>query len=219
MEAILTYIQVFNCRRAGETERILINDYKNYECACKTDTLCKTDANHEYVRFVLRGKLNSTVPVLLDAEVFKRIELLLKLRKKANVPLNNPFLFGLSGSKENGYRHLDACKLLRQFSSAYGAKNVSTLRGTALRKHIATKCVDLNLSDNQISRVVNFIGHHEQIHKKIYRQPVARVDILEMSKILEKAQGAESTTDTTANETDITMRNEGNNFSNLENYI
>lgn len=54
------------------------------------------------------------------------------------------------------------------------------------------------------------MGHHEHIHKEIYRQPVAKVDILEMSKILEKAQGADST----FNEiTDVSMNNENNNLS------
>lgn len=71
--------------------------------------------------------------------------------------------------------------------------------------------MDLNLSDNQITRVVNFMGNHEKIHKEIYRQPVAKVNILEMSKILEKAQGADETIDITFNETtyNVTTYNEG----------
>lgn len=93
---------------------------------------------------------------------------------------------------------------MRDFASACGAKNVSALRGTTLRKHVATKCVDLNLSDNQVTRVARFIGHHEHIHKEIYRQLVAKVDIEEMSKILEKAQGVK----TTLNETAVTINSE-----------
>lgn len=54
------------------------------------------------------------------------------------------------------------------------------------------------------------MGHHEHIHKEIYKQPVAKVDILEMSKILEKAQGADTTA---SNETDVTTNSEGNNLS------
>lgn len=213
-EVTLTAIQVFNRRRAGETERILINDYKNYECACGIGSACKTSAQsnktHNYVRFTIRGKLNRTVPVLLDAQqMLKSTELLLKFRKDAKVPSSNPFLFGLPSKNSSHYKHLQACRLMRDFASACGAKNVSALRGTALRKHVATKCVDLNLSDNQVTRMANFMGHHEHIHKEIYRQPVAKVDILEMSKILEKAQGADTTT---SNETNVTMNSE-NNFS------
>ncbi|XP_077270902.1 uncharacterized protein LOC143902074 isoform X2 [Temnothorax americanus] len=217
-EVTLIAIQVFNRRRAGETERILINDYKNYECACGTSTTCKTsvksDKTHNYVRFTIRGKLNRTVPVLLDTQMLKSIQLLLQFRKDAQVPSKNPYLFGLPSKDKSHYKHLQACKLMRDFASACGAKNVSLLRGTALRKHVATKCVDLNLSDNQVTRVANFMGHHEQIHKQIYRQPVARVDILEMSKILLKAQGADTTT---SNETDVTMNNENDlSFNNQD---
>ncbi|XP_029178241.1 uncharacterized protein LOC114946029 [Nylanderia fulva] len=213
-EATLIAIQVFNRRRAGETERILINDYKNHECACGPNTICKfstqTGTTHKYVRFTIRGKLNRTVPVLLDAQMFKSIQLLLQFRTNAKVPPNNPFVFGLPSVNKDHYKHLRACKLMRGFASECGAKNISSLRGTALRKHVATKCVDLNLSDNQVTRVANFMGHHEHIHKEIYRQPVAKVDILEMSKILEKAQGVDTTT---SNETDVTMNNEKDNLS------
>jgi len=53
--------------------------------------------------------------------------------------------------------------------------------------------------------MANFMGHYEHVHKEIYRQPVAKVDIFEMSKILEKAQGANITT---SDETDVTMNSE-----------
>lgn len=212
-EVTLTVIQVFNRRRAGETERILINDYKNYECACGTDITCKASTQsetHNYVRFTIRGKLNRTVPVLLDSQMLKSIQLLLQFRKDAKVSSShNPFLFGLPSINKRHYKHLRACKLMRDFASACGAKNVSTLRGTALRKHVATKCVDLNLSDNQVTRVANFMGHHEHIHKEIYRQPVAKVDILEMSKILEKAQGADASNETINNESSNLSFNQG----------
>ncbi|XP_036144299.1 uncharacterized protein LOC118646112 [Monomorium pharaonis] len=213
-EVTLIAIQVFNRRRAGETERILIEDFKNYECACGTGSTCKistqnSDRTHNYVRFTIRGKLRRTVPVLLDAHMLKSTQLLLQFREDANVSSDNPFLFGLP-SNENENKHLDACKLMRSFASLCGAKNSFALRGTTLRKHVATKCVDLNLSDNQITRVANFMGHHEHIHKEIYRQPVAKVDILEMSKILEKAQGMDSTVSNYG--TDITINSEDNTF-------
>ncbi|XP_032688011.1 uncharacterized protein LOC116852105 [Odontomachus brunneus] len=102
---------------------------------------------------------------------------------------------------------------MRDYASASGAKYVSALRGTTLRKHIATKCVDLNLSDRQVTRVANFMGHHEHIHKEIYRQPVAKVDILEMSKILEKAQGADIIS---SNEADSTYIEKSHSSSNQD---
>ena len=136
-EVTLTAIQVFNRRRAGETERILIEDYKNYVCACGTSSTCKTtksDETHNYVRFTIRGKLCRTVPVLLDANMLKSIQLLLQYRKDANVPTHNPFLFGLPSKNKNKSKHLDACRLMRDFASLCETENSSALRGTALRK-------------------------------------------------------------------------------------
>lgn len=51
---------------------------------------------------------------------------------------------------------------------------------------MATKCA--GLPDIEISLVADFTGHHKNIHKNIYRQPVAELDILNMGKILEKTQ-------------------------------
>ncbi|KAL6423074.1 hypothetical protein ACFW04_010508 [Cataglyphis niger] len=93
--------------------------------------------------------------------MLKSIQLLLQFRKDAKVHSSNSFLFGLSSiNNKRHYKHLRACRLMRDFASECGTKNISTLRGTILRKHVVTKC--------------------------IYKQPVAKIDILEMSKILEK---------------------------------
>lgn len=79
--------------------------------------------------------------------------------------------------------------LLRQFAHECGAKRAKTLRGTTLRKHIATTCASLDLPENKIDRFASFMGHHEKIHKEIYRQPIAAVDILDTSKVLEEGLG------------------------------
>ncbi|XP_050516432.1 uncharacterized protein LOC126891296 [Diabrotica virgifera virgifera] len=76
-ETTLTSIQVFNRRRAGEIERILIKDFEAHESvdentnkdifnslSTEKQTLAK-----KYVRFQIRGKLNRNVPVLLDQQL------------------------------------------------------------------------------------------------------------------------------------------------------
>lgn len=74
--------------------------------------------------------------------------------------------------------------LMREFAHECDAKRAKTLRGTNLRKHIATTCASLNLPENKIDSFANFMGHHEKIHREIYRQPVAAIDILDMSKVI-----------------------------------
>jgi len=192
----------------------LINDYKNSIKVTDNDEEYKKlpasekQAAKEYIRFTVRGKLNRTVPVLLNSRMIESLETILKYRKMAGVFSKNPYLFGIPSTKKR-FKYLKACRLMREQSAACGVENDQTLRGTNLRKHIATKCSALNLSENEVSHVANFMGHHQDIRKQIYRQPVAKIDILDMSKILERAgnTSAHNTTDSsvTKDTTDNTI--------------
>lgn len=64
-----------------------------------------------------------------------------------------------------------------------------TLRATELRKHIATTGISLNLSNNEVQNLSNYMGHDIKIHMGTYRQRLPMTDILQMSQLLEKAQG------------------------------
>lgn len=80
----LCSVQVFNRRRAGEMERVFIEDFENYEGISK-DLLKTLSAESQaiakkYVRFVIRGKLNRTVPVLLSSKVLDCIKMILEYR-------------------------------------------------------------------------------------------------------------------------------------------
>lgn len=78
---------------------------------------------------------------------------------------------------------------MRKFSIECGADKPETLRGTTLRKHVATLGVNLNLSDTEISDLANFMGHEEKIHREHYRMPVVHREILRMSRLLQSASG------------------------------
>jgi len=196
-EATLTSVHVFNRRRAGEIERVLIEDFNNYEKLNEnmyTDIYKSLSAENrkiaeKYVRFCIRGKLGRTVPVLLSNNLFQNIMLILKLRKQAGVSEENPYVFGLPGHNKERYKYLRACVLLRKFAVECNAKKSSSLRGTTLRKHVATYCIQLNLNDIDISDLATFMGHSDKIHKDHYRQPLASRDILKISQYLEAVQG------------------------------
>jgi len=66
--------------------------YKNYKI--KT---CLFQITKKYVRFLIRGKLGRSVPVLLDYEMKNCINLLLQYRKEANISEGNPYIFALPG--------------------------------------------------------------------------------------------------------------------------
>ncbi|XP_045477756.1 uncharacterized protein LOC123682945 [Harmonia axyridis] len=195
-EATLTSIQVFNRRRAGEVERISITEFEKYETIERSNNDLfqslsekSKEIAKKYVRFTIRGKLNRTVPVLLDTHLCECIQLIIKNRTNMRVHKSNPYVFGTPGSDTKKHPHLSACTLMRKFSEACGAEHPTRLRGTNLRKHIATTCITLNLENQDVVDLSNFMGHSEKIHKGIYRQPIISRDILGISQLLQTAQG------------------------------
>ncbi|XP_063978674.1 uncharacterized protein LOC135163296 isoform X1 [Diachasmimorpha longicaudata] len=208
----LLSLQIFNRRRSGEVERLYLEDFKSYrglDYAKDRGTYNGLSEEgkklaRKYVRFEIRGKLNRGVPVLLDSDMLDCLNLLIAHRKDARVPESNSYLFGLPSTDKDRHRHLQACDLMREYSVKCGAQMPETLRGTTLRKHIATRCINLNLTDGQVADLANFMGHAEKIHKDIYRQPVLETDIVKISKILNAAQGL----DISDNESDDEVENE-----------
>ncbi|XP_063903478.1 uncharacterized protein LOC135122903 isoform X2 [Zophobas morio] len=190
----LISLQLFNRRRAGEIERVLITDFLNFQSVDEVQDKEIYDALSEesktvakkYVRFEARGKLGRGVPVLIHRELLQSIEYILNNRKKAGVMEKNPYLFGIPGNEST---HLSACQLMRKFSQACGAKNPTLLRGTTLRKHIATRSATMNLQESDVSDLANFMGHAEKIHREHYKLPIVTREITKMAQILEKAEG------------------------------
>lgn len=82
-EIALTSVHIFNGRRSGEIERILIEDFKNYETVNSNmnsdifNSLSEENKKiaQKYVRFCIRGKLGRSVPVLLSSNLFECITL------------------------------------------------------------------------------------------------------------------------------------------------
>lgn len=150
------------------------------------------------------------MPVLLDTEMKQCIDLLLRYRKEANIPEKNPYIFALPGYNKKRFKYIRACELLRTYSLECGAKMPLRLRGTKLRKHIATKCITLNLSDPDISELANYLGHDKAIHMQHYRQSIPQMEIVKISQLLKIAQGdinniEGNNSPISTNETDITL--------------
>ncbi|XP_044591384.1 uncharacterized protein LOC123269616 [Cotesia glomerata] len=211
-EAILSRMQVFNRRRAGESERLEITDMKSITAIKPDDedydTLTAEEKNsaNEYMRVVIRGKLNSNVPIVLKKHWYSAIKLIVKYREQAGVSPENPYVFGIKGRSDQSF--LVATKLLNMFSKECGAAKPALLRGTPLRKHAATKCAQLGLDDAKTAHFAKFMGHNINIHKDIYQQPVLKKDILGISKVLERAQKPSSTVTSGALENDASLNNQ-----------
>lgn len=113
--------------------------------------------------------MNRTVPVLLSIEHKHDIECILKFRHEAGVPDRNRYIFGIPGEHKGSFKYLRACLLMHKFANECGTKVPATLRGTQLRKYVATNCINLDLSENEVSAMAQFMGHSDKIHIKHYR--------------------------------------------------
>jgi len=196
-ECTLILIQIFNRRRAGEIERLTIADYKNQETLDKNvnpdlyEKLSEESRQYakKFARITIRGKLGRTVPVLLNLIVIKSIDTILKYRKKARVKSNNEYIFSVPNANKLKKKYLRACPLMRQFAQECGATIPSSLRGTTLRKQIATYTAMLNIEDTQVDNLANFMRHAKEIYKTIYRMPILVKEMTDISRLLEAAMG------------------------------
>lgn len=216
LQVTLIALQLFNRRRAGE--RVKIEDYESFEKidlsteGTKFASLSKSDQDlaRKYVRFLIVGKLGKNVLVLLSSDMLKGVQLILKCRPKAKVNPKNPYLFGIPGFDKGRYKHLRACNLMRLFAVECGAQYPERLRGTALRKHMATRCAELNIDKNQVCDIATFMGHAEKIHRDHYKQPVAQRDVCGISRMLENAVGLNRESDV---EEDESMSTDAKNIN------
>ncbi|XP_054865957.1 uncharacterized protein LOC118470098 isoform X2 [Amphiprion ocellaris] len=184
----LTQIIIFNRRRAGEVSKMTLESFEkrdqtelHVDIAAGLSQFEQTLARH-FSRVEIMGKRGRKVTVLLNPEVLTAATLLVDKRDTCNVHKDNPFLFGRPQcSSTSHYRGQDC---IRKFAHLCGAKNPQYLRSTQLRKHVATLSQILNLKDNELDQLANFLGHDIRVHRDFYRLPEATIEMARISKLL-----------------------------------
>lgn len=141
----------------------------------------------QITRLRVDGKKGRAVHIFLKPEFEKAIKLLIDHRQDAKIPPKNEQLFALPSSVGN-FRVAKGCNIMNQLASECEASNPSLLNGTLLRKQLATFCSSLELTDNQVKEVADFMGHSKEVHLNVYRQNLIERQ-LNISQILEAAQG------------------------------
>ncbi len=184
---------VFNRRRTGETQNILIENFNRREYLDEkwVATLSLEDKKlaKKFSRMKIRGKKDRTVPCLIGPNVDKCIQLLLRHRKNVKITDDNKFLFALPTITGTRTRRVNACNVLRKLSVLCGAKEPQLLRGTKMRKHVASLCISLEMTRSAVSDVADFLGHGDGVHFKYYRKmPIVR-EVTKMCRLLQTAQG------------------------------
>lgn len=195
-ESTLISILLFNRKRVGESQNILVEYFKKREsinekmCGLLYSSLKDSSKRvaQQYTRMKIRAKRDSTVHVLLKPDVVECIELLLTHRLNVGISTDNEYLFALPSLIDKD-KQLNACQTLHKFAIACGANNSSNINGTNLRKHLATVCVSMDLNDSVVADVAKFMGHAEKVHREYYRQNNIDREVVQMSRILEAALG------------------------------
>lgn len=194
-------IVLFSRKRVGDVQNIEVADFERRQLLKDTSDLrsyenlskeYKEIANIITLMTVL-GKKGRNVDVLLKPDFEKAIQLLIDHRQDVGISAKNVYLFALPSSLTK-YKFSDGCNIMKKLASECAAKNRSVLNGTLLRKQLATFCSSLDLTENQVRDVANFMGHSKEVHLNVYRQNLLERQI-KISQILESAQGNHSVAD------------------------
>ena len=182
----LCEVILFNRRREGEVSKMSLAAFTlrdtsvthpDVELALSDleKKLCK-----HFHRIEIRGKRDRKVPILLTPDMLASMELLVKTRRNCDVPDENLFMFG----RPQALSHFRGSDVVRQVAQSCGAKQPEALSSTKLRKHIATMSKVLNLKDNEMDDLADFLGHDIRVHRRYYRLPEGTLQLAKISKIL-----------------------------------
>ncbi|KAL6482560.1 hypothetical protein MHYP_G00106400 [Metynnis hypsauchen] len=165
----LARIIVFNRRRAGEVSKMQLKSFQerdktllHEDVAVGLSTFEQKLCSH-FCRVEIKGKRGRKVAVLLTPDMVDALTLLVSKRKACAVQDANCFLFARP-SCQSYYRGQDC---LRFYAMHCGAQNPEHLRSTHLRKHVATLSQILNLKNNELDQVADFLGHDIRVHHEI----------------------------------------------------
>ncbi|XP_026089426.1 uncharacterized protein LOC113063327 isoform X1 [Carassius auratus] len=185
-KVMLTQIIIFNRRREGEVSRMNIQSYTSRDQAPMHKDIAVGLSDFEkklcgyFQRVEIRGKRGRKVPVLLTPNMIVAMDLLVNMRERCQVPVENKHLFARPGALSH-YRGGDC---IHQYARASGAKHPDALCSTKLRKQVATMSTVLNLKDNEMDQLANFLGHDIRVHREFYRLPESTLQLAKISKLL-----------------------------------
>ncbi|XP_063343175.1 uncharacterized protein LOC134636870 [Pelmatolapia mariae] len=185
-QVTLSQIIVFNRRRSGEVSKMRLKSFlERDKTALHTDVSMGLSEMEQrlcnyFCRIEIMGKRDRNVPVLLTPSMLDALSLLVSRRPDCGICATNIYLFARPRSMSH-YRGMDS---LRVHAHQCGAKHPEYLRSTQLRKHVATLSQVLNLKNNELDQVADFLGHDIRVHREFYRLPVPTTQLAKISKLL-----------------------------------
>jgi hypothetical protein len=192
-KSLLALIILFNRRRSGEASRMAVSDYeKSLQCTSLNDNDIELSHMEKMIakslhRVEIIGKKGRKVPILLTAKMYKAIRLIVQNRAAVGLHADNGYVFACL----NGAGYLRGSDILRVFSEQCGAERPEAIRSTKLRKHIATLTQVMNLKENDLDILANFMGHDIRVHREFYRLPENILQTAKISKLFLAADNSQ----------------------------
>ncbi|KAM4577992.1 uncharacterized protein V3H82_012082 [Fundulus diaphanus] len=182
----LCEVILFNRRREGEVSKMPLSAFTLRDTSGVHSDLADGLSELEqklcqhFQRIEIRGKRNRKVPILLTPDMLSSMEALVAHRRICGVPDDNSYFF----SRPEAETHLRGSDAIRQIAKDCGAKHPETLSSTKLRKQVSTLSTVLNLKDNEMDTLANFLGHDIRVHREYYRLPEGTLQLAKVSKVL-----------------------------------
>lgn len=182
----LCEVILFNRRREGEVSKIILNAFtlRDTSSTHPDVELALTDLEKElcrhFQRIEIKGKRGRKVPILLTPDMMSSMDLLVNTRRNCEVLDENPFMF----ARPQALTYIRGSDTVRQVAQSCGAKQPEALSSTKLRKHMATMSKILNLKDNEMDNLADFLGHDIRVHRQYYRLPEGTLQLAKISKVL-----------------------------------
>ncbi|XP_030002635.1 uncharacterized protein LOC115428010 [Sphaeramia orbicularis] len=184
----LAQIVIFNRCCTGVVSKMTLESFRKRDQSELSEHIAvglspfEKKMSKHFSRVEIMGKKGRKVAVLLNPELVSAVNLLVDKRDVCDVDKDNPFLFARPKCSATSYYRGQDC--IRVFASLCGATNPEYLKSRHLRKHVATMSQILNLKDNELGQLANFLGHHIRVHRDYYRSPEATVEIAKISMLL-----------------------------------
>jgi len=181
-------LMLYNKRRSGELEGILLNSYLKRRPIEDIDSslmgeLSETEQyllkNQDLVE--TKGKQDRPVPVLIPKDTWNALKFLSdpSVRKAAGIKETNKYLF-----PNLEYAVLSSYTSLKTMCSDCSLEAPDRITSVAMRKYMATLAQVINLSSNELDWVCRHLGHNKTVHLEHYRQTSPLLERVKVGKLL-----------------------------------
>ena len=163
---VAVYLLVYNRRRPGELGRLPLASFNLRRRGIQNDEVSLSLSESERLLanslsiVEMRGKKGRKVPLLINKLAEEALSLLLKCRKTF-IMKENMYLLALPGT-ENPQNLVIS---LGMVTKDCGLAKPELITATNLRKHVATSCQILDLAENEMDLLAQFMGHDLTVHR------------------------------------------------------